>query len=372
MIKYLIKFFLFGFIITVLIGCGSAKPDISSDWKVKYLDDYIIPENAEFEGTRIGGLSDLDYDGNYFYAVCDLPSSPRIYQFKMVISENKIDSLYFTKVIPIQHKDYPEKNAVWDMEGLLYDAENNTFIISSEGSIKNNRNPFIAVVNSLGQYDGSYEIPHYFKAEEPEGLRDNGVFEGLTWAYDKNGIWVSTELPMKKDGPTAKLYRTKSPIRVTLYDRELKSPTYQFSYLLDPIRKLPILPFGMNGVSAILNYAERKFLILERGFSAGYGSQGMRVRLFEADAAKATNTLFINDLKGKINSSVVPAKKKLVFDFKKIRKKLKEKIVDNLEGISFGPTLPNGNPSLIVISDNNFSSWTRQINQVILLELIPE
>lgn len=46
-------------------------------------------------------------------------------------------------------------------------------------------------------------------------------------------------------------------------------------------------------------------------------------------------------------------------------------MVDNLEGIAFGPKLLNGNQTLIIISDNNFSSWTRQLNQVILLELIP-
>lgn len=372
MIQYLIKIFFFGIMLLFITSCGSVKYNSSSEWKVNYIDDYIIPENTLFEGTLIGGLSDLDYDGNYFYAVCDLPSSPRIYQFKIAISQNKIDSVYFTKVIPILGKDQPEKNAVWDSEGLLYDAENNTFIISSEGSIKNNRNPFIAVVDTLGQYEASYQIPSYFKAQESDGLRNNGVFEGLTWSADKKGIWVSTELPMKKDGPTAKLYKTKSPIRVTLLDRERMVPEYQFSYLLDPIRKFPILPFGMNGVSALLNYAEKKFLVLERGFSAGHGSHGIRARLFEADAARATNTLHISDLKGEINSSVIPAEKKLIFDFKKIRKKLSQKTVDNLEGISFGPILPNGNPSLIVISDNNFSSWTRQINQVILLELIPQ
>jgi hypothetical protein len=29
--------------------------------------------------------------------------------------------------------------------------------------------------------------------------------------------------------------------------------------------------------------------------------------------------------------------------------------VDNLEGLSWGPTLPNGNRTLVIVSDNNFN-----------------
>ena len=28
--------------------------------------------------------------------------------------------------------------------------------------------------------------------------------------------------------------------------------------------------------------------------------------------------------------------------------------IDNIEGVTFGPTLPNGNKTLIFVSDNNF------------------
>jgi hypothetical protein len=43
---------------------------------------------------------------------------------------------------------------------------------------------------------------------------------------------------------------------------------------------------------------------------------------------------------------------------------------DNLEGLSYGPRLPNGNPTLLVISDDNFSTaGSVQINQFLLFEL---
>ena len=63
------------------------------------------------------------------------------------------------------------------------------------------------------------------------------------------------------------------------------------------------------------------------------------------------------------------AEKRLVFDFKSVKNFLEEEIIDNIEGMTFGPELPNGNKSLILVSDDNFSSYGRQITQFILLEI---
>jgi len=37
--------------------------------------------------------------------------------------------------------------------------------------------------------------------------------------------------------------------------------------------------------------------------------------------------------------------------------------------MTFGPDLPNGNKTLLLVSDNNFSSFGRQISQIILMEV---
>jgi hypothetical protein len=45
-------------------------------------------------------------------------------------------------------------------------------------------------------------------------------------------------------------------------------------------------------------------------------------------------------------------------------------VPDNLEALALGPRLPNGRPSLIVMSDDNFSEFQPpQINQFLLFEL---
>ena len=120
----------------------------------------------------------------------------------------------------------------------------------------------------------------------------------------------------------------------------------------------------------MLEIAPKQFLVLERAFSAGRGKRANSVLLFKADATNASNTLAIEQLKGKMKKEFIPATKELIFNFKQIRKQLQQQRIDNIEGICFGPTLPNGNASIFVISDNNFNSFAQQINQVIWLELI--
>lgn len=42
--------------------------------------------------------------------------------------------------------------------------------------------------------------------------------------------------------------------------------------------------------------------------------------------------------------------------------------IDNVEGITFGPKLANGNQSLVLVTDNNFSD--KQKTQVLVFEVV--
>ena len=142
--------------------------------------------------------------------------------------------------------------------------------------------------------------------------------------------------------------------------------TNQFAYRLDGISKIPWNYFAINGVTELLEYKPGNFLVLERAYSAGHGSHSNTVKIFDVDTKRATNILEKESLK---KASFSPARKRLVFDFKSVKDQLTDKIIDNIEGMCFGPRLENGKQSLLVISDNNFNSFGRQITQLILLEI---
>jgi len=349
-----------------ILSCATTKKNNNNELHLRYLDDVVIPNNLEIDGTKVGGLSGIDYHDGIYYLVCDQPANPRFYKAEIPMLNRALDTVLIKEVVQLDKEQDFIKNNTLDLEAIRFDAETKRIVLTSEGSIKNGKDPAVFEVSPDGRFLSNYKIPEYFKASGEQKPRNNGVFEGLTESFDKKSYWVATELPLEKDGPKPKIFPTKSMIRITKYNKKTKQAEKQFTYKLDGISKLPIIWFAVNGVTEILEYAEDKFLVLERAYSAGYGSNGNTVKIFQVDAAQATNTLEMENLR---KSAYKKASKKLIFDFKSIKNFLTEEIIDNIEGMTFGPDLPNGKKSLILVSDDNFSSFSRQINQFILLEL---
>ncbi|MBZ9630574.1 esterase-like activity of phytase family protein [Salegentibacter sp. LM13S] len=359
------KFLLF-LVSLSLVSCATTKNIDDSNIKLRYLDDVVIPQNLEVGGTKVGGISGIDFYNGDYYLVCDQPSNPRFYKSKIPFLNRSIDTVLITEVVHLDKSDNFYKKHTPDLEGIRFDSETNELVISAEGSIQNGKDPSIFHISTEGEFLSAYEIPEYFEASGEQKPRNNGVFEGLAESFNKSGYWVAMELPLEKDGPKPKIYATNSPVRITKYDKNTQKAERQFAYKLDGISKLPINWFAVNGVTEILEYAEDKFLVLERAYSAGYGSNGNTVKIFDVDASKATNTLEMENLS---KSDYQYAEKRLVFDFKSVKNFLTEETIDNIEGMTFGPDLPDGKKSLILVSDDNFSSFSDQITQFILLEL---
>ncbi len=99
------------------------------------------------------------------------------------------------------------------------------------------------------------------------------------------------------------------------------------------------------------------FLSLERS----KGSLGFNGRIFQMATGGATDTSRIASLKGSLNS-IKPIKKKLLLDLNELGIPL-----DNLQGITLGPRLPDGTQSLLLVSDDNFND--EQVTQFLLFRL---
>ena len=107
--------------------------------------------------------------------------------------------------------------------------------------------------------------------------------------------------------------------------------------------------------------------MIERTYQSDYGAYGNTVNIYYAYADNTTtNSLAIDSLK---STDYIPLNKKLLFEFDAIKSELTEGIIDNIEGITVGPILNNGNQSLILVSDDNFQVFGKQLNQFILLEI---
>lgn len=347
----------------IIISCSVAKPTAKSPKiKLEFLDEYVYPENVYFEGTVIGGLSGIDFANDNYYMIVDDPKTPRYYRAKIDISTAKIDTVIFTQTVFIR-----DKSNHLDMEALRYNPDDNAVIISTEGHIKSGKDPLVFAVDSTGKVICHYILPDYFSANSTLKPRHNGVFEGLAESHDKKGFWVAMELPLEKDGSEPTIEAGHYPVRITHVDKNSKKPTKQFVYLLDKIELIPKGKFAVNGLTDVLEYDTDKFLVLERSFSSGWGTQGNVVKIFKADASGASNTLHMQNLG---DNPVEVAQKELLFNFNTVRDQLSDGIIDNIEGFTFGPNLPDGSKTLILIADNNFNRLGKQLNQFILLRLV--
>jgi len=360
------KSLLYFIFIGLLTACGTTKKINNQNLKITFLDDFILAEDLEIGGTKVGGLSGIDYYNGDYYLVCDHPRNPRFYKASIDINQKNIDTVIISEVIKLDRSDFFPKNNTLDLEAIRYDPKKDEIVLTSEGSIQNGKDPSVFRITADGKFISNYKIPFYFNALGEQKPRNNGVFEGLAENYTKTGYWVGMELPLEKDGSKPKIFPTNSPVRITNFNNKSGEATTQFVMQLEGISKIPWMYFAVNGLTELLEYAPNRFLVLERAFSAGHGSNGNTVRIFDVDARNATNTLGFQNLR---KQDYTAATKKLVFDFKSVQKQLKENIIDNLEGMTFGSDLPNGNKTLLLVSDDNFSSYTRQISQIILMEV---
>ena len=345
-----------------VLGCKSVDVKTHNELELKFLDEFILDENIMIDSTLVGGLSGIDYSDGLYYLVCDDASNPRFYEANIEITNTEISNVTIEKVVRIK-----DTSKYLDLESIRYDTEKNCILLTSEGHIKNQKKPLFISINESGKIEDDFIIPSAFYPNSIEKPRHNGTLEGLSLSQGNKGYWIAMELPLEVDGLEPQLTKTTSPVRITYINPLTNESTRQFAYLLDAVAKQPLNNFAVNGLTEILEYEKDNFFVIERSYSSGLGNQGNTIKIFKVDASKATNTLKINSLK---ESAYISATKELLLDFENYRNNLTNNSIDNIEGMTFGPTLSNGNKSLILVSDNNFNRLEKQLNQFILLEII--
>ena len=351
------------FVLVILIILSCKK---KNQIELQFLDEYIVKDSLYINNSLVGGLSGLDYAEGYYYCVVDDQVVPRFLKATIDIQKNEITSVNFESVFFFKDdvRSFFRENAM-DLEAIFLDEATQEINFVSEGAINSNKPPSIFSIDKNGKLVHVYELPKSLKNNSI--MRHNAVFEGSSKSVSHKGFWVSLEGPLKVDGAAPTFKKTSSPIRITYFDKKTKKAIKQFAYKLEQIDKPMKGNVNVNGVTAILEYKEGSFLVVERAYKSGFGPFGNTVKIFEASIdQKTTNILGIDSLRV---SKYVSLKKRLVFNFNDVKQQLTEGIIDNIEGITFGPKLANGNQSLLLVSDNNFQAFGQQLNQFILMEI---
>ncbi len=365
----------FSLVLTLFIlSCNVSKNTTAEKTEIsalRYLNHFVIPYNFNFKNTTVGGLSGIDYDkaGNKYYMISDdrnAINNARFYSAKINLTAKGIDTLLFTNVFPLQEvatknvKENPDPESMryWPAKKLWVWSSEGERIITDKDTVLNN--PGIYIINENGKLQNSFSVPSNFKMHATDyGPRRNGVWEGISFADNYKNLWVSTEEPLYQDGPRAEVTPNNAYTRILKFDVNTEKVIAQYAYLLDPIAhaSIPADAFKVNGISEILAVDNNKLLVMERSFSTG--NLNCTIKIFEADFREAT---VLNENPLAENKNFKAATKKLLLNMDELGI-----YIDNVEGLCFGPTLPNGKRSLILIADNNFNSLEQQ--QVFVFEV---
>ncbi|AFZ34890.1 hypothetical protein Sta7437_1323 [Stanieria cyanosphaera PCC 7437] len=369
------------FILLILVTACSTIPRVSAQERMflplalEFLGEYQLPKQ-KFQDTQVGGLSAVTYDRqhNRLYALSDDRSNlapARFYTLSLKLQSNnleatKINKIEIEKVTFLsdeQGNPYPAGSI--DPEGMALSPRGTVFI-ASEGNLNREINPFIGEFDlNTGKKILDLRLPQRFLSdptgEEAKGIQDNLAFEPLTVnqtglaSQDPFRLFTATESALKQDSLSDPEQQAR--IRLLHYViNPIGNPVIvaEHLYLLDPASVETI----SNGLTELLALDKEGYLLsLERTF----GFTGAGAKIFQVVNGNATDTSSIAAFQGEI-TSVKPLSKKLVFDLSQLGIYL-----DNLEGMTFGPRLPDGSQTLLLVSDDNFNP--EQVTQFLLFRL---
>ncbi|MEH2082487.1 MAG: esterase-like activity of phytase family protein [Nostoc sp.] len=328
---------------------------------IKFIGEATLPKGLIFQKTEVGGLSGITYNpkSNLYYAISDdrgQKAAVRFYTLKIDLSKGllKKDGIITVSVTTLLNEnDQIFRPGETDTEGIVL-TNKLTVFISSEGDRTKLINPFIKEFSlSSGKEISTLSIPNKFLPDKTnqKGIRNNLAFESLTITPDNKYLFTATENALIQDGVAAKP-NISSPCRILQYNLLNNQPEKEFLYETEPVTPfLNLIGKFASGLPDLLALDNQgHFLSLERSFTG----LGFAISLFQVSLEGADDIHNIDSLLAVDSKNIKPVKKKLLLDLRKL-----DVLLDNIEGLTFGPKLPDGQQSLILISDNNFNSLQR-------------
>ncbi|MEM9245204.1 MAG: esterase-like activity of phytase family protein, partial [Cyanobacteria bacterium P01_F01_bin.153] len=340
-----------------LSSCGVSPVDAEDrlfvPLSVEVLDEFVLPFDTEFEGTKVGGLSAIAYDraNDSFYALPDDRGNinpPRFYKLKISVNQKpesslsanttdssvgsldnnsttestqalkgstaEISSVEIEQLVTLKDENgQPFEAGTVDPEGLVL-TPRGTAMISSEGDSSKAINPFIGEFNlDSGELISILPMPErYLPKADPEnpkeiieGVRNNFGFESLTTEaqgasrspVEPFRIFTAVEsaLAQDVDDELPENQRHKK-VRWLHYSLGTGRPFLISEHLYE----LDDNPEGaiVQGLTEILTLdTGGRFLSLERSFGE---TTGFGIKLYEVALGSATDTAAFDTLRGNL------------------------------------------------------------------------
>lgn len=354
------------------VASPSASP-IACPVGIRVIGQQVLPNDLTVDDTLVGGLSGIDYDeaNDTWYVLSDDRSDEapaRFYSADIAYTESSFDGVTIQQQTTLLQSDgsvYPneeEGGNIPDPESIRVDPlDPGVLWYTSEGNYDLDLDPFVASTTADGEMVSQLPLSERYQTSSGEelGPRNNLVFEGMDFSEDGESLWIALEGPLYQDSDLATV-ETGAVNRIVNLDRD-GTVLAEYAYELDPLPADPGELFGTTGVTEILSVDDTRFLVIERATVQNEAEEYINyIKVYMIDTGEASDVKDVDALAG---GDFVPVTKTLVFDMNACGMDP----IDNMEGLTWGPELENGNPSLVMVSDNNFNDT--QVQLFVALEL---
>jgi 3',5'-cyclic-nucleotide phosphodiesterase len=358
-------------LVVVLFGMSGSAIELN------FLGSFDPPrEDWMFEGVNVGGISGLTLASNdTYYAIADdrgesIVPPGALYEMEIRVDLGGLHSVEVKGVIQLDSDSsmtgvQPYAPGELDGEEVLWMEDG--FIVCSERDSANA--PWIRQYTHTGELVADLPIPEKFIPAfegdvQVRGVREDLSFEAATVTPDGSTLYVANEQALVQDG-TVSTADAGTPVRIIEYDLTGDSPTIvgEYIYVTEPLFVRPTEgESGDNGVPGMAYVGhitpEIDLIVMERSYVSGAGNHvglfGVKLDPYVYDRERILATEALADPEPAYTGLSVhkipllrlsdnPDRTDVDFD------------PDNMESIAVGPPLDNGNYTLILASDNNFS-----------------
>ncbi|NRF69784.1 esterase-like activity of phytase family protein [Aquincola sp. S2] len=317
----------------------------------------VLPRSADGPARHLGGISGADFDpasGRWWLLSDDRGEHApvRAYELRLPIAADGAGTPQVLGVVTLKRPDgQPFARFGADGEALRFDPCRGELLWASEGDPAHGAAPFVRRAAPDGRFLGELSLPPNLNTPpgSRRGPRPNRSFEGLGFTPDGRTLWLALESPLLEDGPLPTT-GAGAMLRFTRFERPRADaplvPAGQFAYPVDALPRTGSGGGGRadNGVSELLPIDAKTLLVIERaGHEVADGRFGFRARLYIAELAGADDVGGFETLAG---ARFTPLRKRLLLDLG---------ATENIEAAAWGPRLPDGRATLLLVSDDNFA-----------------
>ncbi len=321
---------------------ASAMPVHAANWTINRINHALLTPPGGVTVDQMSGVTYLGFvEGQHRFVAVQETRSELIGFNVAFDAAGAITGITNISPIPISPLEVGE-----DFEGIaLTNPTRNSVFVSDEDALGTGDRLGVREVNlATGAEIQAVTIPTVFNNRRP-----NRGFESLTRSPDGSVMWTANEQSLTVDGPTS---TSSAGTDVRLLQLNAAGDEFsagpQYAYQVEPIHGSNTAGSPQSGLSDLVALPDGTLITLERSVAAVFPGVVFLNRIYEVDFSGATDVSAGPTAFGLAGQSFTSVGKKLLWSGA-----ADGAAGQNLEGLTLGPQLANGDWLLLGVIDKD-------------------